>query len=67
MPQGLMPGALARSGAASCSRPGARVKARPGSSHDHQNVYFADSMTLRGIPGWPVRIPNELSWLNMLK
>jgi hypothetical protein len=63
---GLMPGVLAGSTAASRS-PGAQVKARPDSSLDHQNVYFAESMTLRGIPGWPVRIPNELSWLNMLR
>jgi hypothetical protein len=33
----------------------------------HQNVYFSDSSMLRGMPGWPVRMPNEASWLNMLR
>ena len=51
--------------AASCG-PGAPLQAHPGSL-DHQNVYFAESMTLRGMPGCPVRMPNELSWLNMLR
>jgi hypothetical protein len=52
--------------AAASGNPGAPLRARL-ASIDHQNVYFADSMTLRGIPGCPVRMPNELSWLNMLR
>ena len=40
---------------------------RGSATRPDQNVYFADSMKLRGMPGWPVKMPNELSWLNMLK